>query len=526
MKQGGILKWSRILLAILFFFPVTFFFVDFSDVLPDSFSGLLKFQIVPAILGGFVGILLLQAVVTFLFGRIYCSVWCPAGIFQDIINRIYCIGRKKKKGSRRFLFRKPLNGIRYGILAATVVFALFGFTGPVLLLDPYSNYGRIATNLFRPVVMWGNNLLADLLMRLDNYALYHVTVSTITTAALIAAVTALVLFIALVIFRGRLFCNTLCPVGSLLGLISRYALFRVSFDQSGCIQCGKCEYSCKAEAIDATNMTVDTSRCVNCFNCVNACSKNGLVYTFNPVFKNDKPSSASDVSIDISTLQQANGRRHFLITTATIAGSAPIASALANTASTTYEKEIAQWPPLTPPGSLSLERFKDKCTACHLCVVQCPSHVLRPAGLEHGFDFLLRPKLAYVDSYCNYECTVCADVCPTQAIQPLTKEEKITTQVGIAKFIIDLCIVHTEKTDCGACSEHCPTQAVHMIPYEGTLTIPNVTEDLCIGCGGCESICPVRPVRAIVIKANTEHVWVKPPEEEEVKEVQIDDFGF
>lgn len=526
MKQGGVLKWSRVLLAILFFFPVTFFFVDFSDVLPDSFSGLLKFQLVPAVLGGLVGILLLQAVIAFLFGRIYCSVFCPAGIFQDIINRIYCIGRKKKKGSRRFLFHKPLNGLRYGLLAVTVLFAFFGFSGLVMLLDPYSNFGRMATNLFRPLVMWGNNWLADLLMRIDNYSLYHVTVSTVTTAALIAALATLGLFIVMVVFRGRLFCNTLCPVGSLLGLISRYSLFRVSFDKSGCIQCGKCEYSCKAEAIDAANMTVDASRCVTCFNCVSACSKKGLAYTFNPLFKTGKPKQSRDLTIDTSATQQTNSRRSFLITSATIAGSAPLVSALADTVSTTYEKEIAQWAPLTPPGSLSLERFKDKCTACHLCVVQCPSHVLRPAGLEHGLDFLLRPKLAYVDSYCNYECTVCADVCPTQAIKPLTKEEKITTQVGIAKFIIDLCIVHTEKTDCGACSEHCPTQAVHMVPYEGTLTIPHVTEDLCIGCGGCESICPVRPVRAILIKSNTEHAFVKPPEEEEVKEVQIDDFGF
>lgn len=529
MKQGVLLKWSRVILAILFFLPVTFFFVDFTDVLPDRFSRLLEFQFIPALLGGFVGIMVLQAAIAFLFGRIYCSVFCPAGILQDIINRLYCIGKKKKKGSRRFLFRKPLNLLRYGLLAATVVFAVFGFTGLVMLLDPYSNFGRIATNLFRPIVMWANNLIADLLMRFDNYSFYHVTVSTVTTSALIAAVVALGLFIVLVAFRGRLFCNTLCPVGSLLGLISRYSLFRISFDKSGCIQCGKCEYSCKAEAIDATRMTVDTSRCVTCFNCVSACSKNGLAYKFNPVFKNKQSGlAANDLSIDTSGLNKPNGRRHFLTTTVAIAGSAPIVSAIAERVSTEteMEKEIKAWPPVTPPGSLSLERFKDKCTACHLCVVQCPSHVLRPAGLEHGFDFLLRPKAAYIDSYCNYECTVCADVCPTDAIKPLTKEEKITTQVGIAKFIIDLCIVHTEKTDCGACSEHCPTQAVHMVPYEGTLTIPHVTEDLCIGCGGCESICPVRPVRAIIIKANKTHVFVELPKEEEVKEIQIDDFGF
>ena len=179
-----------------------------------------------------------------------------------------------------------------------------------------------------------------------------------------------------------------------------------------------------------------------------------------------------------------------------------------------------------PSGFISLERFKDKCTGCQICVVRCPSQVLRPAGLEYGLDFMLKPRLAYVNSYCNYECRVCSEVCPTGAIKPLTVEEKTTTQVGIATFFKNLCVVHTENQDCGACSEHCPTQAVHMVPYKGTLTIPEVNPDLCIGCGGCESICPVRPTRAIMVKPNEVHQFVEKPKEEEVKEIVVDDFGF
>ena len=170
--------------------------------------------------------------------------------------------------------------------------------------------------------------------------------------------------------------------------------------------------------------------------------------------------------------------------------------------------------------------FKDLCTGCHLCVTQCPSQVLRPAGMEYGFDYLLKPHMSYLNSYCNYECTVCSEVCPTHAIRPITKEEKVTTQVGVAHFFINRCIVHTENTDCGACSEHCPTQAVQMVPYKGTLTIPQVNPDLCIGCGGCESICPVRPMRAIIIKANDVHKQVEKPKQEEVKEIEVTDFGF
>ena len=162
---------------------------------------------------------------------------------------------------------------------------------------------------------------------------------------------------------------------------------------------------------------------------------------------------------------------------------------------------------------------------CQICVTQCPSHVLRPTGLEYGFDYMLKPRIAYIDSYCNYECTVCSEVCPTHAIKPLTKEEKATTQVGIATFFINRCIVKTEGRIAGLVrSTALPSRAYGSL--RGTLTIPQVNPDLCIGCGGCESICPVRPMRAIIIKANEVHKFVEKPKEEEVKKVEIDDFGF
>ncbi|RHJ87682.1 4Fe-4S dicluster domain-containing protein [Parabacteroides sp. AM08-6] len=541
MKRTNYLKGLRVLLAILFFVPILLFFVDFAGALPSGIHKLLHAQLMPAILGGMVGIIVFQFLLALLFGRIYCSVICSAGVLQDIINRIFCIGKKKKKGVRRFKYHKPANWVRYSILALTVILAVLGFSELCLLLDPYSNFGRIATNLFRPVVMWSNNILADLLMKVDNYSLYHVTISTVSTAGLIAAIIALVLFIVLVIFRGRLFCNTLCPVGALLSLISRYSFFRISFDKEACTHCGNCEHTCKAEAIDSKNLTIDTSRCVDCFNCVSSCAKGGLQYRYQPVaLKKEKAQPAVNATDTMSIGQTgANSRRSFLATGVTVAASLPVISAIADEVETCKGDGSCgnhkgkgkghgqkKWPPLTPPGSISLERFKDKCTGCHLCVVRCPSQVLRPTGLEYGFDYMLKPRLAYISSYCNYECTVCADVCPTGAIKPLTKEEKMTTQVGIATFFINRCIVKTEGNDCGACSEHCPTQAVHMVPYEGTLTIPHVDPDLCIGCGGCESICPVRPMRAIIVKSNEVHKFVEKPKEEEVKEVEVDDFGF
>lgn len=524
MKRPNYLKGLRVLLAVLFFVPILLFFLDFTNKMPVEVHKLLHIQLLPALLGGMFGIVALLLIVTYFFGRIYCSAICPAGVLQDVINRLFCIGKKKKKGVRRFSYHKPMNWLRYLVLVLTVVTGALGFTGLCLLLDPYSNFGRIAANLFRPAVMWGNNMLADGLMKMDNYSLFHVTISTVSVAALVAAVTALVVFILMVIFRGRLFCNTLCPVGALLSLVSRYSPLRVSFDKEACNQCGNCERSCKAEAINSKEMTVDTSRCVDCFNCISSCSKGGLRYRLQGF-------SGKQKTVDSS-------RRSFLATGATVAASLPVVSAIAEGVEGAkgngqgngngYRKRKGQkkWPPITPPGSLSLERFKDKCTGCHICVVKCPSQVLRPAGLEYGFDYLLKPRMAYISSYCNYECTVCSEVCPVEALKPITVEEKKSLQMGVATFFINRCIVKTEGTDCGACSEHCPTQAVHMVPYEGTLTIPQVNPDLCVGCGGCESICPVRPMRAIIVKANTVHQTIVLPEEEEVKNVEVDDFGF
>lgn len=287
MKKPNYLKGLRVVLAILIFVPILLFFVDFADVLPDNLHTLLHLQIMPAILGGMAGLVVFQFVLALLLGRIYCSVICPAGVLQDIINRVFCIGKKKKKGVRRFSYHKPMNILRYSILGLTFVLAVFGMIELCTLLDPYSNFGRIASNLSRPVVMWVNNLLADGLARMDNYTLYHVTISNVTVFGVISALVALLVFIIMVVFRGRLFCNTLCPVGTLLSLISRYSFFRISFDKEACTHCGNCEHTCKAEAIDSKNLTVDTSRCVDCFNCVSSCAKGGLQYRFKPSFKKE-----------------------------------------------------------------------------------------------------------------------------------------------------------------------------------------------------------------------------------------------
>ena len=215
-----------------------------------------------------------------------------------------------------------------------------------------------------------------------------------------------------------------------------------------------------------------------------------------------------------------------MLTSAVIASTVP---ALPAWAKKNRPIDVTKLTPITPPGSRSLENFTKKCTACHLCITHCPQQILKPAGFNFGFSYAFKPQMVFYEkAFCNYQCTVCSNVCPNGAIEHLTLEEKRITQVGIAQFDKERCIVYTDNTSCGACSEHCPVQAVVMEPYKNGLTIPHVYEYMCIGCGGCESICPVRPIKAINILANEVHQTAQLPPEEEMKEVNEDelDFGF
>ena len=524
--KNHILKIVRVVAALLFFLPILFFFCDFAGVFPDAFSHLLRMQVVPAILSGSIVALITLFLLTLLFGRIYCSVICPMGVFQDVITWFTKRGKKKNKKKRWFRYNTPYNILRYSLLAICIGFFIFGITTPLLFLDPYSNFGRIGANLFRPLIMEGNNQLNWIAMEFNNYSFYHVSIYTVTLLSFTISLIALLIVGVMSFLRGRLFCNTICPVGSLLGLISRFAIFRVVLDQSACTSCAACEKACKSQCIDSKRKTVDSSRCVSCFNCLDRCNQKGIKYKFAYSRANYSFETKSvEKDIITSDVNSAMNRRNFIVTSTAIATSLPLIPVWAQT----KEVDVTKLTPITPPGSKGLKHFKEKCTACHLCVTHCPQQILKPAGFEFGINYAFKPHMVFYEKgFCNFKCTVCSEICPNGAIEKLTKEEKIVTQVGIAKFDENLCIVITESTACGACSEHCPIQAVKMKPYEGGLTLPHIYEELCIGCGGCESICPVRPIKAINVLSKEVHGKALRPQEEEVEEINSEelDFGF
>ena len=458
------LKKLRITLAVIMILLVTTLFIGAGYGISQWIGWAAKIQFLPAVLSlSLIAVAII--VVALLFGRIYCSVICPLGIMQDIYS---WLGGKIKKN--RFSYVKEHKWLRYTVCAIFVVCLIFGFTPVITLLEPYGNFGRIVTSFYMRNV----------------------------TLSIIAWVMMLILGV-LAFLYGRAYCNSICPVGTILSFFSRFSLFRVRFDQDKCKHCGLCEKNCKARAIDAKAGTVDYSRCVVCGDCSAQCKFDALHYTAKrPVSKTETASSEPDL-----------GRRSFLVGSAIAAGTAAVAQAQMKVdggLAVITEKEAPKRQTLiTPPGSVSARHMQKHCTGCQLCVSACPNNVLRPStDLMH----FMQPTMSFEIGYCRPECTRCGEVCPTGAIKPITKEEKTAIHAGHAVWVKDNCVVLTDGVSCGNCQRHCPTGAIQMVEYQHngqTVMIPAINESRCIGCGACENLCPSRPFSAIYVEGNVMH---------------------
>lgn len=517
------LKAFRVGVSVGFFALIALLFLDFRNIFAPSVAGVLLYlQFVPSLLqyvntaalgaAGFIVIVIL----TMLFGRVYCSSLCPLGTLQDVIGFL----ARKKRQRRDFKFSEPHNVLRYSILALTVLMVLAGSGFLLNLLDPFSSFGRIFANLFRPVVLFLNNVAAVMLEQVGMYALPRVRWAVFASVSVDISLATLILIVWLAATRGRLYCNTICPVGALLGLLAKISFLRIGIAPGACKGCNRCEKVCKAGCIDSRKKTVDSSRCVSCYNCLAVCPRDGMR------FENRWRRRAHEALPD-------RERRDFILNSGVfLLGLTGINEPriIIQSKPTTIPEQVTC--PVSPPGSGSIAQFTATCTACHLCVSACPSRVLVPTFLEFGLDGIMQPRMNFHSGHCNYDCTICIDICPSGAILPLKVEVKKLTQLGVAKFIKENCVVVTDNTACGACSEHCPTKAVDMVPYANpankNLKIPEMKADYCIGCGGCEHACPTKPYKAIYVDGNLAHKLAKKPVVKKI-EVNIDtseDFPF
>ena len=447
------LKTVRIILAAVMLLGITALLLGGGGTLDGGwlrqwFGWMPKVQLLPAILALNTVVVIAVLVLTFLIGRAYCSVVCPMGVFQDIVIWFSRIIFGKR---RPYRYRKPLNWLRYTVLALFVLAMLVGLNSIAVLIAPYSAYARMVTGLHATgVVQW---------------------VAIVTLAV-----------IGLMSFTmGRLWCNTFCPVGTLLGLISRYSLLGIRIDADKCAGCRKCEHACKAMCIDIENKLVDTSRCVDCMNCLGECKAGAISFSGKRKVESGKP-------VDDS-------RRKF------VAGTVAVGAAMAAQAqeqkldgglAALMDKQVPQRKtPLKPFGARSLKNFSTRCTACQLCVSQCPEKVLRPST---KLESLMQPEISYTDGYCRLACTRCSEVCPAGAILPVSKEEKTSISIGCAVVLKGNCI------GCGTCARHCPSEAILMVDGK-----PAVNEARCLGCGACEYYCPARPMTAIYVEGREIH---------------------
>lgn len=525
------LKTIRVILALLFILATGFIFIDFRELFPhELITGITFLQFIPSLINFFTvfGLVatgfIIVIVLTALFGRVYCSAICPLGIFQDVVSWI----RKKTKKKHRYRFGKPFNRWRYGFLILPLLILLIGksLIG-INLLDPYSIFGRIASDLFQPVYMWLNNRVAGLLESINVYIIYPEDITPARGITYVLPVFMLGLVTWFSFARGRLYCNTICPVGTLLGLLSRISVFRIRMVEDLCTRCGKCAIACKASCIRVKTLEVDFSRCVACYNCISVCPEDAIKYL--PATGSitgtgpDDPTRRKTLTRILATAAVLSGLRNPVF--AQEEGMESEETDIENKIPT--EIEPVKNFPVTPPGSLGLRHFTTRCTACHLCVSVCPTSVLQPSIAEYGLSGIMQPHMDYATNYCNFECTLCADVCPTGAILTLPAEAKKTTQMGQVQLILENCVVYAENTACGSCSEHCPTQAVTMVPYREGLTLPEIVPEICVGCGACEYACPVLPFKAIYVDGHQIHQVAQKPPEEQLEQPDLEEeFPF
>ena len=506
------LRKLRIALAVIFWLGITLLLLDFTGALHGWLGWMAKIQFLPAVMAVNVAVIVGLVLLTLVFGRVYCSVICPLGVFQDGVAHLNVARKRRKKDRKPYSYSPEVKWLRYGVWALFVIALIVGVQALVALLAPYSAWGRIVQNLFQPVYLWVNNLFATLAERAGSYTFYSKEVWLRSLPTLLVAVVTLVAVVILAWRNGRTYCNTICPVGTTLSFFSRFAMFRPVIDAEKCKNCKVCEHNCKAACINIAEHKIDYSRCVDCFNCLEDCKFGALKYRYAWGSSSKKAQNADEpapkpASSTNTAKMEDEGRRAFVTGAVLAVGTAALKAQekkVDGGFATILDKEVPERDiPLTPPGSKSVKDFYRRCTACQLCVAECPNNVLRPStDLKH----FMQPEMSYERGYCRPECTRCSELCPTGAIRKITKEEKTQYHVGTARVNAELCVVE-KGVECGNCARHCPAGAIMLVKDDATgYRRPVVNEEKCIGCGACENLCPARPISAITVNGRHNHI--------------------
>lgn len=482
------LKKIRVVLAIICLIIITALFLDFTSTIHNYLDWMARVQLIPSILALNAVVIIGLTLFTLLFGRVYCSIICPLGVFQDVVSKF-------NKKRNKYSYSPAKKWLRYGATTLFIVAIIAGIGSVVVVLEPYSAYGRIVSNLFAPIYNMANNLLAYIAERANNYAFYSTEIWIKSATAFCISLATLIFITALSWRGGRSYCNTICPVGTILGILSEFSLFKHRIDREKCNKCGLCSKNCKASCIDSERQAIDYSRCVSCFNCIDKCKMGAISYCLSHKKKEEQPDSV---------------RRNLLTLVGTLFATSIVKAQekkVDGGLAFIEDKKIPQrQTAIVPPGSKSIRNFTTHCTGCQLCVTVCENQVLRPSS---DLSTFMQPEVSYEKGYCRPECTKCSEVCPSGAILKMSPADKSATQIGHAVWIEKNCVVLTDNVECGNCARHCPTNAITMVEKRidniNSQKIPIVNTEKCIGCGACENLCPARPFSAIYVEGHTMH---------------------
>jgi len=461
-----------------------------------------------------------------LLGRIFCGWLCPMGALLHFFSlgkgpaRREAAAERRRSEQKRKRNRSGALSWKYYLLLLLIPACLFslqlvGVFDPIALLTrsmgtgispAYNAVGQGAIDaVFAPFGDEGPPRWLDGSLSAIGERLFSHLRPVFYQGPFIALL--LVLIVALGRTRFRFWCRYICPLGALLGFASRASLLTLQEKTGTCTDCGKCRRTCPAAASPWPAEHWKRSECYLCYNCVAECKENTL--SFAPRWASrltgtaKEPPRPREARWVPDSAGDVNMTRRAVLTSMAAGAAAPLALSGGTGPDGTHPLLIR------PPGALEEKAFLETCIRCGLCMKACLTNAIQPTLFEARLEGLWTPRLVMKIGYCENNCTLCGQVCPTGAIENLPLPLKRKVRIGTAFIRPDRCLPYALNRQCIVCEEHCPTgeKAIYFVEEEREdrngvrrrFKLPRVDPDHCIGCGICEWVCPVKDRPAIYV---------------------------
>ena len=419
--------------------------------------------------------------ITLILGRIFCGWICPLGSLIDASDRLVFNRRWNKKGE----YQKPLRRLKLYLLVGLFVLTIFGLN-LAGLFDPLSIITRSFVLAILPAMGYFANGVLNISRAISPARLEGVEVASRFYALGMLSLLGLVGILGFGFFGRRFWCRNLCPLGALLGIVSRFS-FLTRLTAEACEKCQICKAGCTMACIEKPDL-YHKEECIACLRCLENCPRDIIQFKFK------LPRISSVKGMDFQRRQLLSGIGFSLLSVGVL--------------KTALAKRAPVSRLIRPPGALPEEDFLAACTRCSECIKVCRTNVLQPTLLEAGFEGIWTPRLMprrqtqIEEGGCLKYCNLCTLVCPTNALRKLTLKEKQQFRLGLSNLARDRCLAWDWNTPCKLCYDYCPYDAIELKPIDGMLR-PVLNHDKCMGCGTCEHVCPVKG-SAILVTAQRE----------------------